>query len=63
MSNIKRIFIIGHSGAGKGVLAQEVAKKLGWNLSMQTFLGVLLTLDALYLKLWAQKASELLIVA
>lgn len=30
MSNIKRIFIIGHSGAGKGVLAQEVAKKLGW---------------------------------
>lgn len=30
MSNIKRIFIIGHSGAGKGVLAQAVAKKLGW---------------------------------
>jgi shikimate kinase len=30
MSNIKRIFIIGHSGAGKGVLAQEVAKSLGW---------------------------------
>lgn len=30
MSNIKRIFIIGHSGAGKGVLAQAVAKSLGW---------------------------------
>ena len=26
----KRIFIIGHSGAGKGILAQAVAKKLGW---------------------------------
>lgn len=25
-----RIFIIGHSGAGKGVLAEAVAKKLGW---------------------------------
>lgn len=30
MNNIKRIFIIGHSGAGKGLLAEEVAKKLGW---------------------------------
>jgi shikimate kinase len=26
----KRIFIVGHSGAGKGVLAQAIAKKLGW---------------------------------
>ena len=26
----KRIFFIGHSGAGKGVLAEAVAKKLGW---------------------------------
>ncbi|MCF6765556.1 hypothetical protein L3V82_07210 [Thiotrichales bacterium 19S3-7] len=25
-----RIFIIGHSGAGKGVLAQAIAKKLDW---------------------------------
>lgn len=30
MSKHKRIFIIGHSGAGKGVLAEAVAKKLGW---------------------------------
>lgn len=30
MSQTKRIFIVGHSGAGKGVLAQELAKKLGW---------------------------------
>lgn len=30
MSKYKRIFIIGHSGAGKGVLAQGVAKELGW---------------------------------
>lgn len=30
MTKSKRIFIIGHSGAGKGVLAEAVAKKLGW---------------------------------
>lgn len=30
MSKYKRIFIIGHSGAGKGVLAEGVAKELGW---------------------------------
>ncbi len=30
MSKYKRIFIVGHSGAGKGVLAQGVAKMLGW---------------------------------
>ena len=30
MSNNKRIFIIGHSGAGKGVLAKAIAEKLGW---------------------------------
>lgn len=26
----KRIFIVGNSGAGKGVLAQALAEKLGW---------------------------------
>lgn len=31
MTKPKRIFIVGHSGAGKGVLAQALAKKLGWN--------------------------------
>jgi ATP-dependent protease Clp ATPase subunit len=50
MSNIKRIFIIGHSGAGKGVLAQAVAKSLDGSLLMQTFLGVQLILGALRLK-------------
>lgn len=30
MSQHKRIFIIGHSGAGKGVFAQALAEKLGW---------------------------------
>lgn len=30
MSKHKRIFIAGQSGAGKGVVAQEVAKQLGW---------------------------------
>jgi shikimate kinase len=39
MSNIKRIFIIGHSGAGKSVLAQAVAKKLGWKFINADILG------------------------
>lgn len=30
MGQSKRIFIVGHSGAGKGVLAQAIAKQLGW---------------------------------
>lgn len=30
MSQPKRIFIIGHSGAGKGVFAKALAEKLGW---------------------------------
>lgn len=30
MTQPKRIFIVGNSGAGKGVLAQGVAEKLGW---------------------------------
>ena len=30
MAKPKRIFIVGHSGAGKGVLAEALAKKLGW---------------------------------
>ena len=30
MSKYKRIFIIGHSGAGKGVLAKKLAETLGW---------------------------------
>ncbi len=30
MSQIKRIFIVGHPGAGKALLAKTVAEKLGW---------------------------------
>lgn len=30
MSKANRIFIVGHSGAGKGVLAQAIAEELGW---------------------------------
>lgn len=30
MSKAKRIFIVGQSGAGKGVVANKVAKQLGW---------------------------------
>ncbi len=30
MEEIKRIFIIGHPGAGKGVLGKSLAEKIGW---------------------------------
>lgn len=30
MNKSKRIFIIGHPGAGKGLLAKAIAEKLGW---------------------------------
>lgn len=39
MNSIKRIFIVGHSGAGKGVLAQAVANKLGWKFINADVLG------------------------
>lgn len=39
MNKHKRIFIVGHSGAGKGVLAQAVAKKLGWKFINADVLG------------------------
>lgn len=39
MSKHKRIFIAGQSGAGKGVVAQEVAKQLGWKFINADVLG------------------------
>ncbi len=39
MNKQNRIFIIGHSGAGKGVLAEAVAKKLGWQFINADILG------------------------
>lgn len=30
MNKQNRIFLVGHSGAGKGILAEKVAEKLGW---------------------------------
>jgi tRNA A37 threonylcarbamoyladenosine biosynthesis protein TsaE len=30
MSKPKRIFIVGHMGAGKALLSEALAKKLGW---------------------------------
>lgn len=39
MDQPKRIFIIGHFGAGKGVLAQAVAKSLGWKFVDADVLG------------------------
>lgn len=44
MSNIHRIFIIGHHGAGKGLLAKSVAQSLGWqfvdaDLGLESHIG------------------------
>jgi shikimate kinase len=44
MSKYKRIFIIGHMGAGKAVLAEALAKRLGWqfidaNPSLERYIG------------------------
>ena len=48
MVQYKRIFVIGHPGAGKALIAERVAKKLGWkfldaNLDLESRIG--LTLD------------------
>lgn len=34
-----QVFIVGHSGAGKGVLAQAIAEKLGWKFVNADVLG------------------------
>ena len=44
MTKPKRIIIIGHMGAGKSLLAKELAAKLGWqyvdaNLGLERFMG------------------------
>jgi len=39
MNKHKRLFIVGQSGAGKGVLAQEIAKQLGWKFINADVLG------------------------
>jgi len=39
MYNSNKIFIIGHSGAGKGVLAQALAKKLDWQFINADVMG------------------------
>lgn len=44
MTKPKRIFIVGHMGAGKAVLSEALAKKLGWqyidaNPSLERYIG------------------------
>ncbi len=44
MSEVKRLFIMGHMGAGKALLAEALAKKLGWkfidaNPSLERYIG------------------------
>lgn len=44
MSQCQRIFIVGHPGAGKALVAKELAKKLGWqyidaNLDLEIKIG------------------------
>ena len=47
MSQDKRIFIVGHPGAGKALVAKMVAEKLGWqfinsDLGLETSIGLFL---------------------
>lgn len=44
MSHIKRIFVLGHMGAGKALFSEALAKKLGWqyidaNPSLERYIG------------------------
>lgn len=44
MTRPKRIFIVGHAGAGKALLAEALAKKLGWkfidaNPDLERYIG------------------------
>src|SRR5689334_2426869 len=44
MTKPKRIFIVGHMGAGKALLSESLAKKLGWqyidaNPSLERYIG------------------------
>jgi len=44
MAKPKRIFVVGHMGAGKALLAEALAKKLGWtyidaNPSLERYVG------------------------
>lgn len=44
MTKPKRIFIVGHMGAGKAILSEALAKKLGWqyidaNPSLERYIG------------------------
>lgn len=44
MTKPKRIFVVGHMGAGKAILSEALAKKLGWqfidaNPSLERYIG------------------------
>ncbi|HLF66702.1 MAG TPA: shikimate kinase, partial [Gammaproteobacteria bacterium] len=44
MTKLKRIFIVGHMGAGKSALGKALAEKLGWqyidaNPSLERYIG------------------------
>ena len=44
MTKLKRIFVVGHMGAGKALLSEALAKKLGWefidaNPSLERYIG------------------------
>lgn len=44
MTKVKRIFVVGHMGAGKAVLSEALAKRLGWqyidaNPSLERYVG------------------------
>ena len=57
MSKAKRIFIVGQSGAGKGVVAEEVAKQLGWKFINADVLASVASISRSVTDVFAEVAS------
>ena len=57
MSKAKRIFIVGQSGAGKGVVAEEVAKQLGWKFINADVLATVASIGRSVTDVFAEVAS------
>ncbi|CEG57193.1 shikimate kinase [Legionella fallonii] len=57
MSQCKRLFIVGHPGAGKGLLAKSVAQQLGWQF-IDADLGLEFTIGRRLTELFGNEGRE-----